>query len=497
MNQQVAALRQALTDLPTWSRAILNRPLRPYQIEPAREIIQSIATGAGLTFTVMMSRQAGKNELSAHLESFLLASRQNQPHSMVKAAPTFKPQTINSMLRLATLLNNPLTTRRWKREHGYIIALGKCRILFFSAEPGASVVGATASLLLEIDEAQDVDARKHDKDFAPMAASTNATRVYYGTAWDDTTLLQRQIEANLEAERRDGRRRHFAYPWTVIAEHNPAYGAYVQTERDRLGADHPLFRTQYELRTIAGESGFFSPRHVAQLRGMHPRRSEPLPHAAYIAALDVAGGAEEAGDGMTLTRERRPDSTVLLLARVEWPEEWAEGDAEPTLSVEECVRWTGVDHRSQYRTLVDLCKNVWHVRRLAVDATGLGGPVADFLTGTLGDDVVKPVVFSAASKSQLGYDLLALVGAGRLKWYAHGDADGEAGEFWHEVAECRFSVRPNRQMRFFVPEGRGHDDMVMALALLTSVAKDVPPAAASAVVPNVEPGYSRRWNGEF
>jgi hypothetical protein len=69
--------------------------------------------------------------------------------------------------------------------------------MFFSADPESNVVGATASLLLEIDEAQDVSPDTFDKDFRPMAATTNATTVMYGTAWSDDTLLARQRAANL------------------------------------------------------------------------------------------------------------------------------------------------------------------------------------------------------------------------------------------------------------------------------------------------------------
>ena len=44
-------------------------------------------------------------------------------------------------------------------------------------------MGATASLLLEVDEAQDVAINKFDKDIDPMADSSNATRIFWGTAW--------------------------------------------------------------------------------------------------------------------------------------------------------------------------------------------------------------------------------------------------------------------------------------------------------------------------
>jgi hypothetical protein len=43
--------------------------------------------------------------------------------------------------------------------------------------------------LKKIDEAQDVAIEKYDRDLRPMASTTNATTVLYGTAWSDDTLL--------------------------------------------------------------------------------------------------------------------------------------------------------------------------------------------------------------------------------------------------------------------------------------------------------------------
>ena len=48
--------------------------LRPYQREVARAIVNSIFGRKGLTFSVEMARQGGKNELSAQLELLLLTS---------------------------------------------------------------------------------------------------------------------------------------------------------------------------------------------------------------------------------------------------------------------------------------------------------------------------------------------------------------------------------------------------------------------------------------
>ena len=58
-------------------------------------------------------------------------------------------------------------------------------------------------------------------------------------------------------------------------------------------------------------------------------------------------------------------------------------------------------------SLADRLHRVWRVRHLAVDATGLGGPIADLLAGRLPRGVVEPVVFTAERKSRLGFGLLA------------------------------------------------------------------------------------------
>ncbi len=176
-------LRRALADVGAFGEAVLGMPLRPYQLDVARAVARSVAERQGLTFTVLMPRQAGKNQLSAHLEAFLLVRRQHAGGSMVKCAPTFRPQVLTSIARLRRALDNRLTGGRWRLRDGYTVELGAARIQFFSAEPRANVVGATATLLLECDEAQDVCPDKWDKDFRPMGATANVTTVLYGTPW--------------------------------------------------------------------------------------------------------------------------------------------------------------------------------------------------------------------------------------------------------------------------------------------------------------------------
>ena len=158
----------------------INR-LRPYQQEVASAILDSIFGKRGFTFSVEIARQGGKNELSAQLELLLLTLFMARPQNLVKCAPTFKPQTVISMMRLKDRLNDAGFNRIWAAELGYIIRLGNARAIFLSADESANVVGNTAHILLEIDESQDVNKEKYTKEFKPMGATTNVTTVHYGT----------------------------------------------------------------------------------------------------------------------------------------------------------------------------------------------------------------------------------------------------------------------------------------------------------------------------
>src|SRR3990172_5598620 len=269
--------------------------LRPYQAEAGRAILASVLGRKGLTFSVMMARQGGKNELSAQLELLLLVRHALRGGNGVKAPPPFRPQLLTSLRRLQDRLDDAGLRGHWEKEQGAAVRLGKARWLFYSAEPHSHVVGATAHLLLEIDEAQDVDTEKYEKEFRPMGAATGAPP------------------------------RPFEYDWQVVADHNPAYRGYVEAERERLGEGHPLFQTQYCLRPVSGQGRFLNPQQLALLEGDHPRCHAPRAlrpfdsaqggqaqgERVYVAGVDIAGEAEE-GEGSFLRAPKpRPDSTVV------------------------------------------------------------------------------------------------------------------------------------------------------------------------------------------
>lgn len=449
--------------------------LRPYQVEAGRAILRSVLERRGLAFTVEVARQGGKNELSAQLELLLLTLFMAHGGNLVKAAPTYVPQLLHSVLRLKDRLNDAGYAGLWSPEAANTIRLGKARQLFLSAEPSARVVGATAHILLELDEAQEVDKEKFHKEFRPMGASTNATTVLYGTPWDGNSLLEEQKQQNLELESKDGIRRHFRFDWQEVARHNPLYHAYVEGERQRLGEDHPLFRSQYLLLPVYGGNGFLNGSQRAQLQGDHPRQHAPTPGKTYVAALDLAGGI--GGDDHQNPEEWNPnrDSTVLTVGELDFDA----GDpltCEPQVRIVEHAWWTGVSPASLYPQLVDLLQRVWRCRRVMVDATGLGQGPASFLERSLGRSVVEPFIFTAQSKSRLGFDLLAAINGGRLKLYTP-DGSKEHQEFWRQMERARAYFRPNRTMNFLVDPKLGHDDFLASLALLVQAAHHTPRVA--------------------
>ncbi len=473
-NSLTRAITHWLSDVSHFSNLVLKKPLRAYQLEPARAILDSILHNRGLTFAVMMARQAGKNELSGQLETYLLNLYRRAGGQIVKASPTFKPQTINSILRLTDRLTNPWNTGQWRRREGYIVELDAARAFFFSTDPKANVVGATASLLLEGDEAQDVLQTEWDKKFVPMTASTAATTVLWGTAWTSTTFLAQTIAHLHQLELQDGIRRVFAYAADAIAAEVPAYGRHVAAQVARLGRSHPLIKTQYFLEEIDAQGGLFTPHRRALMQGTHFRTHKPEGGHRYAIIIDVAGEDETEGDEierMMLANPRR-DATALTVIDVT-----LQPNAMPIYRTADRQLWLGTKHTSLYQKILALVAH-WHAAMVVIDATGVGAGLASFLGKALGlfseGGKVIPVEFSPNVKSDLGWNFLGIVETGRFQDYANDDQP-DTRQFWYEVENCQYLIRPgpSKLMSWGVWEtpaydglvARGHDDLAISAAL--------------------------------
>ncbi len=534
---QLRQLDTCLKDVDVFIEGMCGLKLRAYQRGVARAIIESVINRAGRSFVVMFPRQSGKNELQAQIESYLLTIFWCTRSEMVKVSPTWKPQTLNAMRRLERVLEVNLAIQDfWTRESGYIYRSGLCRLAFFSGQPTSNIVGATADVLLQVDEAQDVVISKYDKEIAPMAASTNATRVFWGTAWTARTLLARELRLANEQQRRDGIRRVFVVNADEVAREVPAYGEFVAEQVARLGRNHPMVKTQYFSEEIEAEGGMFPPARQALMHGRHPPSVQPEPGKVYAMTLDVAGedeGVVDAADGWQpeLFNPRR-DSTALTIFEVDLDSLQDELLRKPTYKVVQRQVWVGVKHARLYARIKALA-DLFEARYLVVDATGVGAGLTSFLAAALGGKVI-PFEFNTRTKSDLCWNFLGIIDSGRYKEYAmpsppkqdviasaarqslcfggigvesvsRGSETNLAGEpgalqalFWQQAAFCEFAIQPGPQktVRWGVPDGTRdpangelvHDDLLISAALAAVLDEQEWSAGGAAlVVPGRDP----------
>jgi len=194
-----------------------------------------------------------------------------------------------------------------------------------------------------------------------------------------------------------------------------------------------------------------------------------------VLLLEKAGEAEETEGVFMKSTSTKRDATVVTIGELDFAKANSV-NREPIVKIVEHYRWTGRKHTELYAQLVDILKNVWRCRRVVVDATGVGEPVAAFLRKALGSRVT-PFKFTQSSKSELGFNLLAAVNAGRLKVYK-GDGSGEYIEFMKEMEKARGQYRPSQTMNFYVDPAQGHDDFLMSLALIMEAARIYEPRGA-------------------
>ena len=505
--------------------------LRNYQREVFEAVIDSVLLNKGLTFVVMFPRQSGKNELQAQIETYLLSLFSQLPVEMIKVSPTLQPQALNAMRRLErTVKKNILVSGLLHKEAGALYRMCKASITFLSGAPESNIVGATASALLEVDEAQDVLIDKFDRDIAPMAASTHATRVFWGTAWTSQTLLGRELQAARQAEAADGIRRVFTRSAEDVCAEVPAYARHVQEVIARQGRDHPLVRTQYFSEEIDSQGGMFPPERIARMTlvagDFTVPPAAPQPAKRYALLLDVAGEDEGVRglDGKLHLSNPARDATALTMVEVSFgqeelsttgekvihtPVENSHALRQPVYSPVRRWQWLGADHTTLLNEIRRIALD-WHAQAVVVDATGVGAGLASFLENVLPGRVI-PFVFNAASKSRLGWDFLAVVDSHRWREPRYSPElqaaeVGHQAEFLRQLRACTFSVSPGpeQHIRWGVPEGARdeqagtllHDDWILSAALCTLLEqRDWTSAAPALIVQAADP--LREMEGKF
>jgi len=490
-----------------WARAC-KITLRPYQVQIARAVKDSLLHNLSLTFVVILPRQSGKNELQAHIFAWAMYRYAHIGGRIVSVSPTFKPQTQLCMDRVKSSLNACVGSRGlWKSSKGYSYTLGNAQLQFFSGEPRANVLGATADLLLSVDEAQSVSVAKFDKDFDPMTASTNATRIFWGTAWTSDTLLERERRIATQSQQADGLQRLFYYTAEDVLSIVPSYALHMQRILAAHGRNHPLVRSQYFGETIDSQAGMFNATRLSLLQAdqisdlshasapLNPlSQSEGLGEGSGVRGvgspspnpedlgrvpegrvgsvgflLDVAGMDESRlnplhASGYGLGNPGR-DSTALTIVQIDLSSLSLLGH--PTYHVVARHGWVGENHLSVFGKIKALA-GTWHPQHIVIDATGVGEGLWALLDRAFPARVI-PVKFTQPEKSEIGWRFLSIIETGRFRDHVHTD------EVRLQYSRCISEILPGpmQTLRWGVPDGsRGpageliHDDFVLADALV-------------------------------
>lgn len=486
MTSRQEAFQKYQNDIYLFSRDIIGIPLYPYQTHIAQYIMDLVAERRNEAVVIEISRQAGKNQLAAVTETAMLARFGRQEVGIVKTSPTWKPQIVNSKMRfeaMAKRIEHRLPWIKYNPSMGYIYRCGRAMIQFLSADPSASVVGATASLLLSVDEGQDVDPSVYSKNFVPMRASTNAPVQMTGTTWTEDTLLY-QTKQDIQEGRVKGT--YFRVLPDEIALANPAYGEFVDTETKRLGRDHPLIKTQYYLEELASGGRMLKRQQVALMHGEHDRAERRTTERQIVAGLDFAGADEAAGELVSLSTASARDSVALTIGAVDWLT-IAAGVIVPHLRILARYEWVNVNPVALHATLYEILWGRWKVNRVHADNTGIGATSTAFLAAALNKDGIERIAGQTfdgawATHTRIAFNYLAAVNGTHVLDYRQNfdildvaykeqaDPDDVDKRAWWQRAHARLQGKPGQKVKASVPDSEGHDDLLLSEMLMVDAA---------------------------
>jgi hypothetical protein len=485
-------LIKALLSIRWFSALVIQVPLRRYQVAAADAVVDSCINNRGLEFLWVFPRQSGKDETVAQTVVFLLTLYHQVEAGMVHSYPT-SGQLATGVDRLERRLDNLLTGGRWwgkgkPTRRGF----GLAQCAFFSGHPQARAEGATANLLLIINECQDQDEAIVERRFTAMRASTNATALYVGTVRSRGDYLWKVRERLEKLQREDGWPRVFIVSPEMVGKENPHYAEFVAGQVTKFGRHHPIVKTEYFNEPIDTAAGLFPARRRALMRGSHPRLQAPVSGEVYLAIIDVGGQDEAAagGWGLGLDNPAR-DYTVCHICRVVRHPEVQIGPVYQAVDV-------FVDHGSRhfqespgqpslFNRLLAYLRH-WNVVVVVSDMTGVGQGITDAL-----QEAYKRTVFGfdfakSYGKARLGSDFLAVIETGRFQYWADG-YDEEGSDCWWFFTQCeycgyelgaglpierglRWGVSPTARVALSGERGATalvHDDRLLSAALIAEV----------------------------
>ncbi len=327
----------------------------------------------------------------------------------------------------------------WSKSKPVRRGLGNAQVAFFSGHPQARAEGATANLLLIVNECQDQVESVVERRFTPMRASTNATALYVGTVRTTGDYLWKTKERLERLQAEDGYPRVFIVDPFMVGAENPHYLEFVQNQVRVKGRQHPAVRTEFFSEPVDTAAGLFPARRRALMLGTHCRQRSPKRGEVYAALVDVGGQDEAATSafGVVLDSPDR-DYTLCTIVRIGRDPDRDIGQVYQVVDV-------FIDHGSRhfqevpgkpslFNRLLAYVRH-WNVAVVVSDFTGVGQGFTDALIESYKRQVFGFDFAKSYGKARLGSDFLAVVETGRFQYFRDG-WDEEGTDAWWFFTQC-------------------------------------------------------------
>ncbi len=249
----------------------------------------------------------------------------------------------------------------------------------------------------------------------------------------------------------------------------------VQAERARMAAvaDRPYYARQTAVVVQARPSRMFSLVQRVGMRGVYPRRKQPLPGRSYVAGLAVSGPQTES-NSYSLFPGERSELLTLTIAEVD------AGAPRPSMRVVHHVQWSGKLEDTRLSTLVKVHLEPWRLSRIVAGMPSLAA-AAEHIEGDSApsDGRIEVTGLYGRLRTDLCARLLNAIDGGLVKVYAQ-DGSREATDFWAQVVRAQMRVRQDGSRDFTADSASGEEGYLLSLALTLEAARGIYLAAISA-----------------
>jgi hypothetical protein len=510
--------------------------LYSYQRAPALRIIMSLLINDGANITVLFSRQSGKSEAMADIALGLSIICPVLARLFPEDERLLRLRTI----RIGIFGPNqeataPIYQRiREKAESDHVRAIcAEPEINMWlvqsrgdsltwnlgsyvkakTASEAAYVEGQTYHLIL-IDEAQKVDAAKVDKQISPMRAATNGTMVKVGTAFMSRGGFHNDIQNNIDREKRGEPKTHFEFDYEVVIREKQAlydrqsrsykawrkqqdeheagrrgppdaslrstpadpfhlmYAKFIEAEVVKLGGtDNETFKMNFRLLWQESFGIALSDKEIARAGLSRLDIAVERRVGVQVAGLDVA----KMNDASVLTIMDVDLSVPQLDTDVAKNRPGAEHVAYYSKTIIAWAEFQGSWERMQYPAISEFLSS-FAVRKLCVDTTGAGDPVAEALELILEPQgiEIEGFKFSSQGKHNLYSYFLQEWRARRVHYPASATALTSRCllRFVEQLSDLAREWK-NGLLTCFAGTPEGHDDYPDSAALATWAAKDI------------------------